>query len=396
MKMHMKLERLTLITSLLALLLLGGCREEYEILYSTEIQTGVGYNLDPTQLERDGYRLKGFYLLNEGNMGSNKASLDYFDLSSGVYHRNIYAQANPTIVKELGDVGNDIQIYGSKLYAVINVSNYIEVMDAHTAKHIGKIKIPNVRYIKFHNGKAYASSYVAPVKFDQNARVGYVAEIDTGTLEVLRTVNVGYQPEELEIVNNKIYVANSGGYMFPNYDRTVSVIDLETFQEVKKIDVAINLHRLRLTPYNELLVSSRGDYYDVPSKLFVIDLETEEVTSSIDMAVTQLDIIGDLAYIYAVEWSHNTQKNTITYGILNVKNKEIVSRNFITDGTEEDIVIPYGVKVNPITGDIYVTDAIDYVSPGTLLCYNKFGKLQWRVDTGDIPGHFAFLFEKVK
>lgn len=108
-------------------------------------------------------------------------------------------------------------------------------MDAKTAKHIGKIEIPNVRYIRFHDGKAYASSYVAPVKFDQNARVGYVAEIDTTTLQVTRTVNVGYQPEELAIANNKVYVANSGGYMFPNYDRTVSVIDLETFKEVKKL-----------------------------------------------------------------------------------------------------------------------------------------------------------------
>ncbi len=216
-------------------------------------------------------------------------------------------------------MGNDIQIYGSKLYAVINVSNYIEVMEAKTAKHIGKIEIPNVRYIKFHNGKAYASSYVAPVKFDQNARVGYVAEIDTATLEVLRTVNVATS-EELVIANNKIYVANSGGYMFPNYDRTVSVIDLETFKEEKKIDVGINLHRLRKTPYHELIVSSRGgDYYNEPSKLFVIDLDREEVTQTIEMAVSNLDIVGDSAYIYAVEWSHNTQKNTITYGILNIK-----------------------------------------------------------------------------
>ncbi|HCA99771.1 MULTISPECIES: YncE family protein [Proteiniphilum] len=367
------------------MLILLGCREEYEILHSSQTQTSLG--------EENTGNLKGFYLLNEGNMGSNKASLDYFDFATGIYHRNIYAEANPFIVKELGDVGNDIQIYGSKLYAVINVSNYIEVMEAKTAKHIGKIEIPNVRYIKFHNGKAYASSYVAPVKFDQNARVGYVAEIDTATLEVLRTVNVGYQPEELVIANNKIYVANSGGYMFPNYDRTVSVIDLETFKEEKKIDVGINLHRLRKTPYHELIVSSRGDYYNEPSKLFVIDLDREEVTQTIEMAVSNLDIVGDSAYIYAVEWSHNTQKNTITYGILNIKTKEIVSRNFIKDGTDKDIVIPYGVKVNPVTKDIYVTDAIDYVTPGTLLCYNKFGKLKWKVDTGDIPGHFAFLFE---
>jgi len=231
------------------------------------------------------------------------------------------------------------------------------------------------------------------VKFDQNARVGYVAEIDTTTLQVTRTVNVGYQPEELAIVNNKIYVANSGGYMFPNYDRTVSVIDLETFKEVKKIDVAINLHRIRATPYNELVVSSRGDYYNEPSKLYFIDLETEKVIGSLNMAVSNLDVVGDSAYVYAVEWSHNTQKNTITYGIFNIRTKEVVSRNFITDGTDKDIVIPYGVKVNPVTKDIYVTDAIDYVTPGTLICYNKFGKLKWKVDTGDIPGHFAFLYE---
>ena len=370
---------------ILACILLIGCREEYEVIYSSQIKTSVGQ-------ENTG-SLKGFYLLNEGNMGSNKASLDYFDFSTGVYHRNIYAEANPNVVKELGDVGNDIQIYGNKLYAVINVSNYIEVMDAKTAKHIGKIEIPNVRYIRFHDGKAYASSYVAPVKFDQNARVGYVAEIDTTTLQVTRTVNVGYQPEELAIANNKVYVANSGGYMFPNYDRTVSVIDLETFKEVKKIDVAINLHRIRATPYNELVVSSRGDYYNEPSKLYFIDLETEKVIGSLNMAVSNLDVVGDSAYVYAVEWSHNTQKNTITYGIFNIRTKEVVSRNFITDGTDKDIVIPYGVKVNPVTKDIYFTDAIDYVTPGTLICYNKFGKLKWKVDTGDIPGHIAFLYE---
>ena len=41
----------------------------------------------------------GMYLLNEGNMGSNKATLDYLDLSgkdSTVhYYRNIYSERNP-------------------------------------------------------------------------------------------------------------------------------------------------------------------------------------------------------------------------------------------------------------------------------------------------------------
>ena len=129
----------TIALLLICSLTLVGCRGEYEILPVVSNELNI-----PHEDYKD---LRGFYLLNEGNMGSNKATLDYCDLSTGVYHRNVYAEANPHMVKELGDVGNDIGIFGSKLYAVINVSNFIEVMDARTARHIGMIKIPNVRYI---------------------------------------------------------------------------------------------------------------------------------------------------------------------------------------------------------------------------------------------------------
>src|SRR5690606_8630626 len=60
----------------------------------------------------------GFYLLNEGNMNMNKASLDFMNLQTGDYQRNIYHEVNPEISKGLGDVGNDLAIYGSKLYVV--------------------------------------------------------------------------------------------------------------------------------------------------------------------------------------------------------------------------------------------------------------------------------------
>lgn len=190
--------------------------------------------------------VKGFFLLNEGNMGNNKASLDYFDYATGEYHKNIFPERNPDVVKELGDVGNDIQIYGSKLYAVINCSHLIEVMDVNTAKEISKITVTNCRYIVFKDGYAYVSSYAGPVLIDPNARLGEVVKIDTATLQVVGSCTVGYQPEEMVIAGNKLYVANSGGYRVPNYDNTVSVIDLETFKEVKKITVAINLHRMRI------------------------------------------------------------------------------------------------------------------------------------------------------
>ena len=85
--------------------------------------------------------MKGFFLLNEGNQGSNKASLDYFDYETGVYTKNIYPERNPGVVKELGDLGNDLQVYGEKLYAVIGGSGLVEVTDVNTAKHVGRISV---------------------------------------------------------------------------------------------------------------------------------------------------------------------------------------------------------------------------------------------------------------
>lgn len=375
------MKQITTYSMLLLLCLLAGCRGDIPFLHSEEEQ------LQPVQHRH----IRGFFLLNEGNMGSNKASLDFFDVGTGKYQRNIYPTRNPGIVKELGDVGNDIAIYGSKLYAVINCSHYVEVMDVHTGRHVGSIDVLNCRYIVFHGGKAYISSYAGPVQIDPNARPGKVVEVDTTSLKITREVVVGYQPEEMVITGGKLYVANSGGYRYPNYDTTVSVVDLRTFAVDHTIDVAINLHRMALDRYGRIYVSSRGDYYDVKADVYVVDTKTDRVTRRLDIPASEMCLVGDSLYMTAVEWSYVTQSNTVSYTLYDVGRQEVVTRNFITDGTDRQIKIPYGVAVDPETRDVYVCDAKDYVTPGTLYCFSSAGKLRWKVTTGDIPAHFAFI-----
>lgn len=337
----------------------------------------------------------GLYLLNEGNMGSNKCTLDFVNFVQGQYARNLYAERNPNVVKELGDVGNDIEIYGSKMYAVINCSHKVEVLDARTCKRLGQVDIPNCRYVAFDGGYAYVSAYVGPVGIDPNAQLGAVFQVDTATLEITAEVTVGYQPDELVVQDGLIYVANSGGYRKPNYDYTVSVIDIATMTQIRKIPVGINLHRVRADRYGKLWVSSRGDYKSVPSRLFVLEKDKRtgrmEVNDTLDIPCSEMEICGDSLYLYSVAWSDASQENSVTYGIVDVRTGEVVSDHFIKDGTEADIEIPYGLKVNPENGDIYVTDAKNYVSSGNLLCYGRDGKLKWKVRTGDIPAHMAFL-----
>ena len=364
-----------------------GCRDD-ELVVPTE------YDIVPETPASDS-RIRGFYLVNEGNMGSNKCSLDFMDYHTGLYARNLYAERNPTVVKELGDVGNDIGIYGSKLYVVVNCSHKVEVMDARTGVRIGQVDIPNCRYVRFYRGKAYVSSYVGPVLIDPDAPKGAVYEVDTLSLAVTRKVTVGYQPEEMEIVDDYMYVANSGGYRMPDYDNTVAVIQMIDFKQVRQIAVDINLHRVKKDRYDKLWVSSRGDYQSRRSRLYVLDKKPGSnimsVADTLDIACSNMAIHGDSLYYYATEWSNFTQSNSISYGIIDVRTRSIVSTNFITDGTDKDITIPYGIAVHPETGDILVTDAKNYVSSGTLYCFTPDGKKKWSVRTGDIPAHIAFL-----
>lgn len=366
---------------LIVSLLFSSCRKDELIFVSDSSAVSI-----PVQLEN----IQGFYLLNEGNMGMNRATLDWFDYETGLYTRDIFAERNPAIPRELGDVGNDLKIYGTKAYATINASNFIEVFDVATGKHIKQIHVPNCRYLAFADGKVYVSSFSGKIETNPNAEIGFVAEIDTIALQVRRKVEVGYQPEEMAIRGNKLYVANSGGYREPHYDTTVSVVDLLTFTEIKKIEVAPNLHRMQVDRRGDIYVSSRGNYKDIPPNLYVIDSAVDEVKQKLDLPVSNMTLDEDQLYYYASAYKTNTNTNEVSLGILDTNTKQIIRSSLSTDGTEKKILMPYGIAVNPETKEIFVTDAQDYIGNGYIYCFSSQGELKWKTMAGNIPAHLAF------
>lgn len=338
--------------------------------------------------------IKGIFILNEGNMNSNMASLDFYNYLDGSYYKNIYNAANPDATLGLGDVGNDLLIYGSKIYIVVNASNKIEIIDATSTKRIKTIDIKNGRYLCFNNGKVYVSAYGGQIETGTQSANGFVAEIDTITLNISRTVNVGRQPEQLTVVNNKLYVANSGGYSPPNYERTVSVIDINSFKVIKAIDVAINLHRLQPDSRGNLYVSSRGDYYQNPSNLFLINTQKDLVTDTFNIEASNFTICGDSVYVISSGFNYASSGNIeAAYQIINTNTKKIVSNNFIKDDSQKEIETPYGISVDPLSKNIYITDAKDYISSGKIYLYNKNGKRLQSFITGNIPSTIGFLYK---
>ena len=358
--MHTRFQILILyvIGHLLLVIGLAGCRTD-EVIYPT-----IGTHV--TDEVREG----GLYVLCEGNMGSNKARLDYMNLHSGEYYSNWYGSQNPKQMKELGDVGNDIQVYGHRLYAVINCSHKVEVMDER-ARHIGQVDIPNCRYLAFKGNKMYVSAYVGSIA-DPDL-LGSVFEVDTATLQIMREVKVGHQPDELCIIDDRLYVANSGGYLTDRYDSTVSVIDLNSFTEIQKIPVGLNPTRVRKDEQGHLWVCCQGNYKQVKPQVVVHDLNN--VIKRIQTPCANISIYDNTAYIL-----DNTNKKLLGISTIDYRQSTIN----LPLSTYEN---PYGLLATKDA--LYITDAKNYVSSGVLHCYSYDGQEHWSAKTGDIPGHIC-------
>lgn len=335
---------------------------------------------------------EGIYVMCEGNWGSNTAAIDYLDIATLEYTQNIFAKNNPQVVMGLGDTSTDMQINGNQLWVVVNNSNKVEVLSAETCKRIAKLDIANCRYVTFYGNYAYVSSYVGPVAED-NVQLGTIYKIDTRDFRKTDSVVVGYQPEEMAIVDNKLYVACSGGYRYPVYDRVVSAVDLATFKKTNDIDVAVNLHRLRKDSYNQLWVSSRGNYQDVVPSLSWMSKDASgnmKVEGRLDIAVSDLCIVGDSLYYVGTVWDNATMSNTISYGIINTKTHKQVATTIFSSQDIKNIEMPYGIMVNPEGRDFYITDAKNYTSSGKLYHFSAEGNLLWEQWTSDIPSKMLF------
>lgn len=376
----------------IALVAAAGCRKEDTLRFLP------GENGEPSDYEvvdaavNASAKPSGIYLVNQGNQGSNKARLDFLNFHNGFYIRDVFTEYNPEVVKGLGDTGNDVQVYKGKVFVAVNGSHKVEIMDAYSMKRLAQVDVPNCRFIAFDGNHAYVTSYVAKDKEALKTQKGALYCIDLDTYKVTGQVTVGYQPEQLVIRDGKAYVANSGGYVAGN-DNTVSVVDLKSMKVEYNIEVAVNLELMLVDAEGTIWVSSIGNYRDVSSTLnyLVKKGDKYELGGTVNVPVSSMALAGDKIYVIGTTYNPTTWKPTTTYNIVNVKTRKLESGSFITDGTESGITTAYTVTVNPGNGDIYVTDAKDYVSSGTLHCYTGSGKRKWSVRTGDIPARIAFL-----
>jgi YVTN family beta-propeller protein len=309
----------------------------------------------------------GVYTLNQGLYGQNNTALTYYDFASSTPTTDYFKNVNGF---GLGDTGSDFIIYGGKVYIVLNVSGYVAVADAASAKFKDTIDFKNAGVNRGPENIVGFGSNVFVSSTD-----GTVAVIDTTTLAINKFITVGSNPAQMAVSGNNLYVSNTGGFS-PTYDSTVSVIDLTSLTETAKITVGINPGSITADNSGNIYVACTGNYGSAVPTLVKVSLSTNKVILSADT------VVGTIRYYNNTLITTGGYLGAANVGILSPSDFSAVRPSFITDGTI--IINPYGLDIDPANGDVYVGDAIDYISSGNVYCFDKSGKKKFSFSTS--PG----------
>jgi YVTN family beta-propeller protein len=322
----------------------------------------------------------GAYVLNTGGWGKNNASIQYIDLENGTISSDLYAAANG---EGIGDLAEDLCLYGSKLYATVSGSAKVVVMDK-SCKVLKTISLANdegqaikPRYMTAVDGNVYFTTYE-----------GYVNKLDTVSMSIVAKVEVGEYPEGITNANGKLYVNNSG-YGKGN---TVSVIDIASFTKTKDITVKLN-------PYTQCLTASDGNVYVVSNGNYAgktgLD-EADYVYGTLQRINPSTDTVEDVCnatyiankgsnmYIVYSEYYLPDRNRSYTYNL-----STGAESNFIDLADVENF---YGMVADPQSSDIYVLNA-PYTSTGDVYIYDEtFTKVK-SYEAGYYPSKVVFVTE---
>ena len=360
----------------------------FSILLSASLLFGaVSCEKDPKQDPDLEPVINKTYILNSGSYAANNASLTLFNAADTTVKGNVFFNTNG---KALGDTGQDILAYGSKMYISVYGSGVIFVTDCN-GKIVNEITLTDFtspRNLTAANGKVYASYYD-----------GAVAQIDTASFSV-KTSACGVNPEKLKVSNNKLYVAISEGMNYPNYGKTVGIYNASTMDEIKTVEVGVNPGAVEVDELGNVFVICTGDYGATAPSLKVINSKTDAV-SDVKLEVTvdakalkltpswiSMGADNKLYLVCAKEGdAWNAPKTIYTY---NTKTSKL--EKFVTDGTVVNDI--YSITADKVSGYVYVGTS-DYKTNGDMFLFTTEGKLHTSFDSEGInPIAVASIQEK--
>lgn len=315
---------------------------------------------------------RSLIVLNEGNYMYGNASLSFYDNAAASVENEVFARANGF---KLGDVAQSAEYYGGLIWVVVCNSGVVFALNPSTFCEVKRITgFTAPRCIKFISPtKAYVSQIWDP-------RI-YIVNPETCTITGYIETDMDYETGSTE------QMVQNGGFIYVNcwsMQHTILKIDQETDRIVAQLEVGAQPQSMALDCRGGLWVLCDDTFGTDPS-LSRINLETFtiEKTFHLDAGSASRSLIADasgrtLYWINGGIWRMDSDAESLPE----------------VPWIENDGMRFYGLTVDPETGEIYASDAHDYVQNGTVLRYDAEGTLTDSFTVGINPGNFLWRSER--
>ncbi len=307
---------------------------------------------------------KGVYITNEGGFTYNNASVSFFDSKTGVVVQDIYKKVNQI---PLGDVCQSMTMFNTKTYIVVNNSSKVEVVNMQDFLRTSTITgFTSPRYLlPVSNNKAYVTDLYA------NA----ITIVDLSSNSISGNIPIKKGTEQLTIIYGHVFVT----HLFSNQ---LYVINAQQDVVEDSITVGYGASSLQQDKNGKLWVLCSGDSLQhLSSALYKINPITKVIEHSFIFSGNNL----------AWRLTMNGNKDTLYFlnkdvYRMSITDMQLPPTPFIAAGNR----MLYGLGVEPSSGDVYVSDAIDYAQRGKVFRYQNDGMLIQSFLAGIIPGDFYF------
>jgi hypothetical protein len=318
----------------------------------------------------------GYFVLNEGGFTKGNASVDfvYEGKDSVIYH--IFENANS---KALGDVLQSAVVRDDKMYLVINNSGLIRVVDIGSFEEVTTITgFNSPRYMQIiDDEKAYVS--------DQYADKLWIVDLNSHT--ITDSIKTGGWTEEMVMAGELVYITSPSSYSGPA-SKSVFVVNSSTDELIETLTLRTNPFNIIKDGQNQIHVFCQGDPFAdpviAPSMHSIDPSGQNEITVKLmpNLPIAyhsrlKLSADGEAMYLlYGSIYEIDILESGISYA--NIPLVDADGRNF------------YGIGIHPGNGNIFITDAFDYSSRGTIYEYKTNAVEVNQYNAGIIPSRLIW------
>jgi YVTN family beta-propeller protein len=320
--------------------------------------------------------LKGVFICNEGAFGQGNGSISFSNSDSGTFSLDLYQAANNL---PLGDVVQSIALYDNRAFIAVNNSQKMEVVSLQNFKRLTTINgLSSPRYFVGNGNKGYVSDWIS----------NNVYVLNLNSYQIIDTIPTGSGPEEMAIVNNKLFVCNSGGF---GDDSSMTIIDINSNAVLATIATPVNPSSIKQDVNGKLWVLCRGslgsDFTPTPDDAAGSLIQINPTTNAIEQQFTfaynnhpiklQINKAKDELFFLAGEYGYAGEIKKLSIYATTQSPTTLVNSSF------------YGLGINP-KDDLIYASRVDFSARTYVLRFQIDGTMIDSVLAGIAPNGFAF------